>query len=104
MARRKTARGGGKIACAGDRRRQAVPRARADDLGIVRHIARENPGAAQRVARRIGQAAAGLAEFATRRVGRVKGTYEEVLPGRPTPWPTRSSAGQKAARRSPSRM
>lgn len=102
MARPETARGGAKIASAGDRRRQAVPRARADDPGIVRRIARENPGAAQRVARRIGQAAAGLTGFATRRVGRVKGTHEGVFPGRPTSWPRdRRPAGKRRDGRHP---
>jgi plasmid stabilization system protein ParE len=57
--------------------------ARADYLGIIRHIAQENPEAAERVAARIEGLAAGLADFTTGRAGRVKGTYEKVLPGLP---------------------
>jgi toxin ParE1/3/4 len=57
--------------------------ARADYLGIIRHIARENPAAASRVADRIEEAAAALSDFATGRAGRVSGTYEKVLPGLP---------------------
>ncbi len=57
--------------------------ARADYLGIVRYIARENPDAAARVAARIEDAAAALSDFATGRAGRVSGTYEKVLPGLP---------------------
>lgn len=57
--------------------------ARADYFGIVRHIARENPEAAARVAARIEDAAAALSDFATGRTGRVSGTYEKVLTGLP---------------------
>ncbi|MBD0274984.1 MAG: type II toxin-antitoxin system RelE/ParE family toxin [Acetobacteraceae bacterium] len=57
--------------------------ARADHLGIVRHIARENLDATERVAARTEDAAAALADFATGRAGRVSGTYEKVLPGLP---------------------
>ena len=57
--------------------------ARDDYLAILRHIAEENPGAAERVADRIEGAAAGLSDFATGRAGRVIGTYEKLLPGLP---------------------
>ena len=57
--------------------------ARADLLGVFRHIARDNPDAAARVAARVEDAAAGLSDFATGRAGRVSGTYEKVLPGLP---------------------
>lgn len=57
--------------------------ARDDYLTILRHIAEENPDAAERVAERIEAAAEGLSDFATGRAGRVTGTYEKVLPGLP---------------------
>lgn len=57
--------------------------ARNDYVGIIRHIARENPDAAGRVAARIEEAVAGLADFATGRPGRVASTYEKVLSGLP---------------------
>lgn len=57
--------------------------ARAGYFAILRYIARDNPDAAGRVAARIDAAAAALAEFPTGRPGRVKGTYEKVLPGLP---------------------
>lgn len=57
--------------------------ARDDYFAILRYIAEENPGAAERVADRIESAAAGLSDFATGRAGRVTGTYEKVLPGLP---------------------
>ena len=57
--------------------------ARADLLGVFRYIARENPDTAARVAARIEDAAEGLSDFATGRAGRVRGTYEKVLPGLP---------------------
>jgi plasmid stabilization system protein ParE len=53
--------------------------ARSDYLAIIRHIADENPDAAERVATRIDHAGAALANFATGRPGRVTGTYERVL-------------------------
>lgn len=53
--------------------------ARSDYLAIIRHIADENPDAAERVAARIDHAGAALANFATGRPGRVTGTYERVL-------------------------
>ncbi len=54
-----------------------------DYFAILRHIAEEDPDAAQRVADRTESAAAGLSNFATGRAGRVTGTYEKVLPGLP---------------------
>ena len=57
--------------------------ARDEYLAILRHIAADNVAAAERVAARIEQAAADLADFATGRPGRVSGTYEKVLPGLP---------------------
>ena len=57
--------------------------ARDDYFAILRHIANENPNAAERVADRIEAAAAGLSDFATGRAGRVTGTYEKVLPDLP---------------------
>ena len=53
--------------------------ARDDYFGIIRHIARENPQAARRVADRLEAAAAALSKFAAGRAGRVIGTYEKVL-------------------------
>ena len=57
--------------------------ARSDYLAIIRHIADENPDAAGRVAERIENVGAALADFATGRPGRVTGTYERVLPDLP---------------------
>ena len=57
--------------------------ARDDYFAILRHIAEENPDAAERVADRIEGAAAGLSDFATGCAGRVTGTYEKVLPSLP---------------------
>jgi toxin ParE1/3/4 len=53
--------------------------ARDEYLSIIRHVADENPGAAERVADRIDRVATALADFATGRAGRVSGTYEKVL-------------------------
>jgi toxin ParE1/3/4 len=53
--------------------------ARHDYLAVLRFIARENPGAASKVADRIDAAAASLGEFATGRAGRVSDTYEKVV-------------------------
>jgi plasmid stabilization system protein ParE len=53
--------------------------ARDDLIDIIRYIAERNPDAAGRVADRIEDAAAALAEFPTGRPGRVTGTYERVL-------------------------
>jgi plasmid stabilization system protein ParE len=52
-------------------------------LAALRYIAEHNPDAAARVARRIEEAGASLADFATGRPGRVKGTYEKVVAGLP---------------------
>ena len=57
--------------------------ARDDYLGIIQYIAQRNPDAAGRVADGIDEAAAALSDFATGRTGRVRGTYEKVLPGLP---------------------
>jgi toxin ParE1/3/4 len=57
--------------------------ARSEYLAIIRYIARDNPDAAERVARRIADAGAALGEFSTGRPGRVKGTYEKVVHGLP---------------------
>jgi plasmid stabilization system protein ParE len=57
--------------------------ARAEYLAIIRHIAGDNPDAAERLADRFDEAAAVLADFATGRAGRVAGTYDKVLPGLP---------------------
>ena len=43
--------------------------ARSDYLAIIRHIAGESPDATERVAARIDQAGAALADFATGRPG-----------------------------------
>ena len=56
-----------------------APSARDEYLSIIRYIAEENRGAAERVADRVDEAAAALADFATGRAGRVNGTYEKVL-------------------------
>jgi toxin ParE1/3/4 len=55
--------------------------ARHDYLAVLRFIARENPGAASKVADRIDAAAASLGEFATGRAGRASDTYEKVVSG-----------------------
>ena len=53
--------------------------ARDEFFAILRHIARDNPIAAGRVADRIDSAASHLAEMPTGRPGRVSGTYEKVV-------------------------
>lgn len=67
------------------RRRRVIwsDTARDEYLDTVRYIAERNPDAAERVAERIGEAAAKLADFATGRPGRVDGTYEKVVVGQP---------------------
>ena len=51
-----------------------------DDLkGQIAHIAKDNPGAARRVADRIRSAGEGLADRPTGRPGRVVGSYEKSL-------------------------
>lgn len=57
--------------------------ARHEYLAITRCVAERDPAAAGRIADRIDEAAAALAEFATGRPGRVNGTYERVLKGLP---------------------
>ncbi|HVW54680.1 MAG TPA: type II toxin-antitoxin system RelE/ParE family toxin [Rhizobiaceae bacterium] len=57
--------------------------AQRDNLEILRHIAEDNPFAAERVVDAIEDAGNKLGEFATGRPGRVAGTYEKpvkVLP------------------------
>lgn len=51
-----------------------------DDLEKqVVHIARDNPAAARRVAKRIRETGDALGEFATGHPGRVSGTYEKSV-------------------------
>ena len=57
--------------------------ARSEYLAALRYIAERNPDAAARVARQIEETGASLAEFATGRPGRVRGTYERVVTGLP---------------------
>jgi toxin ParE1/3/4 len=58
-------------------------RARDEYLAIIRFIAADSPNAAERVADRLDTAAAALCELPAGRAGRVKDTYEKVLPGLP---------------------
>jgi toxin ParE1/3/4 len=51
---------------------------RSDYLAIIRHIADENPDAAEHVAARIDHAGTALADFATGRLGRVTGAHEII--------------------------
>ena len=60
-----------------------APTARDDYLAAIRHIAKDNPDAALRVADRIEAAGNALAELATGRHGRVPGTFVKVLAGLP---------------------
>lgn len=55
----------------------------ADLLHQIRHIAADDPDAAQRVARRIRETGAALGAFATGHPGRVRGTYEKTVAGLP---------------------
>ena len=50
-----------------------------DSLGILRHIADDNPFAAERVVDAIEEAGNKLGAFATGRPGRVSGSYEKSL-------------------------
>jgi plasmid stabilization system protein ParE len=50
-----------------------------DLLRQIAHIAADNPDAAERVAKRIREAGAGLGDFATGHPGRVSGTYEKAV-------------------------
>mgnify|MGYP001125710390 CR=1 FL=1 len=53
--------------------------ARDDYFDIVRHIAQDDPDAAERVALAIGKTGDNLAHFATGHPGRVGGTYEKSV-------------------------
>lgn len=52
---------------------------RDDYLNILRHIANEDPDAAERVVRAIERTGNSLADFATGHPGRVSGTYEKSV-------------------------
>ena len=54
-----------------------------DYLEILRHIAIDDPIAAERVVDAIAKAGQGLGEFATGHPGRVSGTYEKSIPRLP---------------------
>ncbi len=59
-------------------------RAALDDLKVaVSHIARENPGAARKVAAAIREAGQKLGVHSTGRKGRVDGTFEKSVAGLP---------------------
>ncbi len=63
--------------------------------GIADYIARDSPGAARRMIRRIDQAVADLADCPSMgRVGRVVGTRELVIAGTPFIVPYRVRQGQ----------
>lgn len=53
--------------------------AQEDYLGILRHIADDDPDAGERVVRAIEKTGNNLADFATGRPGRVSGTYEKSV-------------------------
>lgn len=57
--------------------------ARRDFLDILRHIARDNPDAAERVVDAIEKTGNRLGELATGRPGRVTGVYEKSVPRLP---------------------
>lgn len=57
--------------------------ARADYLAVLRHIAADDPDAAERVVRAIRGTGEQLGDFATGHPGRVKGTYEKSASGLP---------------------
>lgn len=61
------------------RRVQWANDALTDLLDQIRHIAADDPDAAERVARRIRQTGAALGDFATGHPGRVSGTYEKTV-------------------------
>jgi len=65
------------------RRVEWAASALADLLDQIRHIAADDPDAAQRVALRIGETGAALGAFATGHQGRVPGTYEKSVVGLP---------------------
>ena len=53
--------------------------ARQDYLAILRHVAADNPAAAEEVADAIARVGTALGEFATGHPGRVAGTYEKLV-------------------------
>jgi plasmid stabilization system protein ParE len=53
--------------------------ARDDYLAILRHIAADNPDAAERIAEAIERTGDALGDFATGHPGRVAGTYEKSV-------------------------
>lgn len=53
--------------------------ARADYLATIRHIADDDPDAAERVGRAIHKTGEQLGEFATGHSGRITGTYEKSV-------------------------
>ena len=57
--------------------------ARDDYFSILRHIAGDNPDAAERVARAIEKTGNTLSDFATGHPGRVAGSYEKSVPRLP---------------------
>ena len=57
--------------------------ARRDYLEILQFIAEDNPRAAERVLAAIRKVGQELGEFATGRPGRVRGTYEKLVPRLP---------------------
>ncbi|GGB52768.1 type II toxin-antitoxin system RelE/ParE family toxin [Blastomonas aquatica] len=57
--------------------------ARADYLAVLKHIAADDPDAAERVVRAIRQTGEQLGEYATGHPGRVTGTYEKSVRGLP---------------------
>lgn len=57
--------------------------ARRDYLAILRHIAEDNPDAAERVAGAIERTGCGLGEWPTGRPGRMSGVYEKLVPRLP---------------------
>lgn len=57
--------------------------ARADYLAVLRHIADDDPVAAERVVRAIRRTGEQLGEYATGHPGRVTGTYEKSVRGLP---------------------
>jgi plasmid stabilization system protein ParE len=54
-----------------------------DFMAQIAYIAAENPAAARRVADQIRETCEALGEMTTGRPGRVQGTYEKVVVGRP---------------------
>ncbi|AYD02450.1 type II toxin-antitoxin system RelE/ParE family toxin [Neorhizobium sp. NCHU2750] len=68
-----------------------------DMLEILRHIAEDNPDAAERVVDALEAAGRRLGEFLTGRPGRVAGTYEKSLDRLPyiIAYETRAMAGRE---------